>query len=226
MQATTGFHDGIPKAILQEADGVLHHPVAFHPTNGVLNADADGGHTTIRGFLRRGEVPAPRCFLGLHDGDVLKRESLAALILIQTTARWQGIARQLRQALLRRLAFTGVAQAVNMTGLIDHEAVVERVPLLLATVIFLWRFGIGRAVDGPFSPIMPTRGGWISGPARASRPSAQTRRLCGLAAVRGRLRPDSTRDAGRESMCSHALDSSPRAVLAPLAWDAVSRRSG
>jgi hypothetical protein len=41
MQATTGFHDGVSNPILHEADGVLHNPVAFHPPNGVFNADSD-----------------------------------------------------------------------------------------------------------------------------------------------------------------------------------------
>ena len=45
-----------------------------------------------------------------------------------------------------------------MTGFSDHEEVFERVTLLLAAVIFLLLFGIGRAVDRTFSAIMPKRG--------------------------------------------------------------------
>jgi hypothetical protein len=41
MQATTRFHDRLTTPILEEADFVLHHPIAFHPTNGVFHADAD-----------------------------------------------------------------------------------------------------------------------------------------------------------------------------------------
>jgi hypothetical protein len=40
MQATTRFHDGIANPVLQEADFIFHHSIAFHPTNGVLNADS------------------------------------------------------------------------------------------------------------------------------------------------------------------------------------------
>jgi hypothetical protein len=87
MQATTCFHDGIPHPILQEADFVLHDPVTFHPTNGVFNADSDGGNTTIRRFLRGREFSSRRFFLGLDDRDVMQAESLEALILIQTAAR-------------------------------------------------------------------------------------------------------------------------------------------
>jgi hypothetical protein len=158
MQATTCFHDGIPNAILQEANFVLHNPVAFHPPNSVLNADSDGGHTTIGRLFRRGEFPAARCFPGLEDRHPLLEDSLETLLLIPTTARWQGVARQLRQALIRRVAFTRVAQEAHMTYLSDHEEVFARVTLLLATVICLWLFGLGRAVDWPFRTIMPTRG--------------------------------------------------------------------
>ena len=69
MQATTCFHDGIPNTILQEADRVFHHPVAFHPTNGMFNADSDGRDSTIHRFLRWSEFPSTRCFLGLEDRD-------------------------------------------------------------------------------------------------------------------------------------------------------------
>src|SRR5919201_1416643 len=131
MQPTTRFHHGITKAILQEADFVFHQPVAFPPTNGVLNTDSDGGHTTIGRFLRRGELSSTRCFLRLEDRDAMQEKSLEALILIQATAGWQGIACQLGHALIRGFSFTGVAQEANVTGLIDHEEVFERVTLLL-----------------------------------------------------------------------------------------------
>ena len=117
MQATTCFHDSIPYPVLQKADFVLHDPVAFHPTNRVFNPDSDGGNTTIRRFLRGREFSSRRFFLGLDDRDVLQAESLEALILIQTAARWQGIASQLCQALIRGFAFRGVAQEAHVTGL-------------------------------------------------------------------------------------------------------------
>jgi hypothetical protein len=88
----------------------------------------------------------------------MQAESLEALILIQTAARWQGIPSQLCQALIRGFAFIGVAQEAHVTRLVDHEEVFERVTLLLATVIVLWLFGIGRAVDRTFGAIMPKRG--------------------------------------------------------------------
>jgi hypothetical protein len=158
MQATTCFHDGVTYPVPQKTDFVLHDPVAFHPTNGVFNTDSDGGNTTIRCFLRGREFSSRRFSLGLDDRDVLQAESLEALILIQTAARWQAIPSQLGQALIRGFAFRGVAQEAHMTGLVDHQEVFARVTLLFATVIVLLLFGIGRAMDRPFSAIMPKRG--------------------------------------------------------------------
>ena len=158
MQATTCFHDSVPYPVLQKTDFVLHDPVSFYPTNGVFNPDSDGGNTTLRCFLRGCKFSSRRFSLGLDDRDVLQAESLEALILIQTAARWQAIPSQLGHALLRGFAFRGVAQEAHLTGLVDHQDVFERVPRLFTTGIFVLLFGIGRAMDRPFSAIMPKRG--------------------------------------------------------------------
>jgi hypothetical protein len=158
MQATTCVHDSIPEPVLQETDGILYDPVTFHSTNGVFNADADGGHATIRGFLRGCQFSSRGLFLGLNDRDVLQGEPLEALILIQTAPHWQGIARQLGQALLRGFAFRGVTQKAHVTRLRDHQEIFARVTRLLAAVIVFLLFGIGRALDRTFSAIRPKRG--------------------------------------------------------------------
>jgi hypothetical protein len=64
MPATARFHDGVTNPVLQEADVVFHDPIAFHPTNGVFNADSDGGDATIGRLLGRGEFPPRGFFLG------------------------------------------------------------------------------------------------------------------------------------------------------------------
>src|SRR4029453_17975229 len=157
MQPTTRFHHGIPKAILQEADFVFHDSVTFHPTNGVFNTNSDRGNSTIGLLLRRGQFPSMWCFLGLEDRNARQEKPLKALILIQATAGWQGIACQLCNALIRGFPFIGVAQEAHVTGLVDHEEVFERMTLLLATVILLLVLGILRAMDGSFGPIIKKR---------------------------------------------------------------------
>jgi hypothetical protein len=83
MQATTRLHDGITNPVLEETDLVFHHPIAFHPTNGVFHADSDGRDPTIGGFLWRGEFPPTGFFLGLDNGDPGQDESLESQILIE-----------------------------------------------------------------------------------------------------------------------------------------------
>jgi hypothetical protein len=157
MQPTTRFHHGITNALLQEADVVLHPPVAFHPTHGVLNTEADGGTTTIGRFLRRGELSSTRCFLRLEDRDARQEKSLEALRLIQATAGGQGVACPLGHALSRGFPFRGGAQAAKVPGLIDHEAVFARGAFFLPTVILLLLLRVFRTLDWSFGPLMKSR---------------------------------------------------------------------
>ena len=110
------------------------------------------------GFLWWREFTATRLFLGLDDRDPLASKPLEPHILIETTPTGEGIACQIREAFIMRLALVGVAQEADVTGLIDHEEVFECVALFLATVVFLLFLWIGRAVDGALRTIMPKRG--------------------------------------------------------------------
>jgi hypothetical protein len=158
MQATTCFHDGVPNPILQEADVVFHDPIPFHTTNGMFDPDTDGRDSTIGLFLRLSEFPPTRFLLRLEQSYTGQAESLEALILIQTAARRQRIARQLRNSLIRRFPFIGGAQEAHVTRLMNHKEVFERVVLLLATVILLLLLR-----SFPFGPVMHKRGE-VAGP--------------------------------------------------------------
>ena len=158
MQATTCFHHDIANAILQEANFVFHHPVAFYPSNGVFNTDADGGNAAIGRFLRRGEFTPTGFFLGLTRRHTGQEESLESGILIETTTGWQRIACQICDALIMRPAFIGGTQKAHVTGFMDHEEVFDRVACLLATVILLLIFRVFRTLDGSFGPLMKKRG--------------------------------------------------------------------
>ena len=109
MQATTCFHDGIPNPILEEADGVFHDPIAFHPANGVFNPHSGGGNSAIDRLLRWGQFPARRGFLRLENGDARQAKPLKALILIQATAGGQRIACQFGNGLISGFPLIGMA---------------------------------------------------------------------------------------------------------------------
>ena len=159
MQATTRLHDGVANAILQEAYLVFDNPIAFHPANGVFNTDSDRRDRTIGRFFRWGEFTPTRFFLRLDDRDTVEYKALEAHILVEATAVWQGIARQLSQAFIMRLPFRRGTQEAHVTGLIDHEEVLDRVALLFAAVVVLLFLWIGWPVDRSLSAIMPKRGG-------------------------------------------------------------------
>jgi hypothetical protein len=171
MQATTCFQDGIPNTVLQETDFIFHDSVAFHATNGMFDPDADRCNPTIGCLFRGRQFSSRRFFLGLDDRDAQQAESLESFILIQTTTRGSGIARQFCEAFIRRFAFIGLAQEADVTCRIDHDKVFEGVTLLLATIILLLFLGIGWALDRAFGTIMPTRGA-------LGRPS-----VCGVASL-------------------------------------------
>jgi hypothetical protein len=78
--------------------------------------------------------------------------------LIETTATWQGIAFQISQAFIILPPFIGGTQEANVTGLIDHEEIFDRVALFLATIVFLLVLGIFGALDRSLCTIMPKRG--------------------------------------------------------------------
>jgi hypothetical protein len=158
MQATSHFHDGVTNRVLQEADVVLHDAMAFHPTHGMFNADADGGDSTIGRLLGRGELPPTRFLLGLDTRDAGQDASLEAHILIETTSGGQAIALQISQACIVGLPCIGGTQEAHLTGLIDDEEVFERVAPLLTTVILLLLRGIPWAMEGSLRTIMPTKG--------------------------------------------------------------------
>jgi hypothetical protein len=159
MQATTRLHNGVANAVLQETDFVFDNPRAFHSTNRVFNADPDRRDRAIGRFLRRGEFSPRRFFLRLDDGDPIEDEALETHILVEATAMWQGITLQFSQVFIVCLPFIGGTQEADVTALINHEEVFDRVALLLATVEFLLILGIDRAVDRSLRAVMPKRGG-------------------------------------------------------------------
>ena len=109
-------------------------------------------------FLWWREFTTTRLFLGLDDRDPVASKPLEPPILIETTPTGETIACQIREAFIMRLALIGVAQEADVTGLIDHEEVFDRVALFLATVVFLLFLWIGRTVDWSLRTIMPKRG--------------------------------------------------------------------
>jgi hypothetical protein len=137
MQATTRFHDGVANPVLEEAYLVFHDPIAFHTANGMFNTNSDRRDTTIGRLLRGSEFIPTGFFLRLDNADAVEYKTLEAHILVEATAVWQAIACQIRDTFIMHLAFIRGTQEANVTALINHEQVFDRVALLLATIMVL-----------------------------------------------------------------------------------------
>ena len=224
-QAPPCVHDDVPHPVLPEADIVRHDSVAVHPTTGVFPTDAEGGPPPRSRWLRGRVFSSRRFVLEVDKRDVRPAETLGALLWRPTAARWPGLPRQRCPVLLRGVACRGVAQAAPVTRLRDHKAGGARVTRLLAPGRVWWRFGSGRAGARTCGAIRPHRGG-------------------GSSVRRVRLEPRGTRGGGASrqpcgvgsGLMHHGLPPVPPVVrpgwphpqersLAPLAGDAVSRRS-
>jgi hypothetical protein len=158
MPATTRFHDGVANPVREESSLVFHDPIAFHPAHGVFNTNSDRRETMIGRFLRGGEVAPTGSFLRLDDGGPVESKTLKAPILVEAPAVWQGLAFEIRDAVIMHLACIRSTQEAKVTGLVDHAQVFDCVALLLATIMVLLCFWIFWAVDRSCSPIRPTRG--------------------------------------------------------------------
>jgi hypothetical protein len=158
MPSTTGLHDGVATTILQKAYLVFHPPIAFHPAHGLFNTDSARRDRTIGHCLRWSEFTPPRFLLRLDAGDPVEDKTLEAQILVAATAVGQGLALELSPAVIMRLPCRRGTHAAAVTGLSDHEEVLERMAFLLAAVGVLLVLGIGGAVDRSRRAIMPNRG--------------------------------------------------------------------
>src|SRR4029453_16075800 len=111
MQPTTCFRDGVPNPILRETDFVFHDSITFHPANGMFYPNSNGSDSTIIGFFRWREFTSTRFFLGLENRDTSEDISLETHILVETTAKGQGIPYPLCHGLIMHLPFIGRTQA-------------------------------------------------------------------------------------------------------------------
>src|SRR5882724_5776944 len=147
MQSTTCVHDDVANTGLQEAYLVLHHARSFYSTNRVFDTDADGRDCTIGRLFQGGEFTAPWFSLGLATRDPIASIPLEPPILLEPTAVGEGIALPSGQVFVVGLPFLGGTQEAKMTSLIEHEAVFDRLTLLLASFVVLLVLGVGWAVE-------------------------------------------------------------------------------
>ena len=207
MQATTCFHNGVPVPSFKRRMVSFTILQRFTPPMACsIRIRID----EIRRFVScSGGVNSPPGGFFLGWIMVIPAGNPWKPLSIQVAARWQGIACQLCQTFIRCFTFISRTQEAHVTGLMDHDEVLKRVTLLLATVILLL-LGIFGALNRTFGSIMPKRGTVEGSLPVASRASRPRRRPYGLEAALDALRPASTPDAADESTVFASTATSPR----------------
>ena len=79
------------EALFPISDLVFDNSIAFHPTNGMFNANSNLGNQAVIFLLFRGEFLAARFLLGLKDSDSGEGETLKTCVLIQSAALREAI---------------------------------------------------------------------------------------------------------------------------------------
>jgi hypothetical protein len=226
MPATTWFHHGITKALLQETAVVFHHPLAFHPTHGVFNMDSDGGHTTMGRCLGRSEFPATWGFLGWtivmpgrkHPWKPFSgyRHRPGGRVSPASSARLVSCAFPSSVALKKQMC--QVSSITRRLLPVCHVFLPREVSGCSAGSVGRW---IGRS-----GPSGPPGGAWARPSFVRLRATRPPRRPYGRGAALEALTPDSAPPGGEASTGWRSLGTSHRVVLGLLGGDAVSRTSG
>ena len=104
VQATTGFHNTIPKARLPTAVLVTNNAIALDPTNSVLNANTDRSNPSIDVLIPVRKGLTSGFLLGLNDLHISKLKALKTSVLEQNRAIREMIGSLVSQFLVVHLA--------------------------------------------------------------------------------------------------------------------------
>lgn len=159
MQGTAEFHDQIPQARFEQAQGVFDDATALDTTIHMLNAHPAPGQRAIGRFLLTRELLFAG-FLGRHqDLDLGQRKGQKAQVLQKLAPGGQGIGGGVGEALIVDAALGGLTEEQNRERRIDQQQIFHGMALLLAAITARLLSGILGAPDPPLGPIMGKRGG-------------------------------------------------------------------
>jgi len=159
MQGTAEFHDQIPQARLEQAQGVFDDATALDTTVHMLNAHPTAGQRVIGRFLLLRQLLFAG-FLGRHqDLDLGQRKGQKAQVLQELAPGGQGIGGGVGEALIMEAAVGGLTEEQNRERRIDQQQIFHGMALLLAAITARLLSGILGTPDPPLGPIMSKRGG-------------------------------------------------------------------
>lgn len=140
-------------------DNIVNDPIDFHTTNTVLDQHPDVRDPLIVGFFVIAQCAVAWFLLGLEDRHTGQGKPLKPAILPQHTAFWQAILGFFRNPFIVRFPCIGRAQEPDAPSRIYQQHILDRMVLLLATVVDCLLIGIFRSCYRPFGAIVAKKGG-------------------------------------------------------------------
>lgn len=158
MQSAGDGHHQVAEVRLPVAQLVFDDPAALHAAHRVLDPHLFARYATIFFFLLLGQLTTTRLLPGLLNLHLLRGKSLKSPILVEHTPCRKHIHFFIRKRLVMPSSGIGCTQKADLTLVIDHQDVLDRMALLLATVIFSLFVAIYWALDRTFGAIMIKKG--------------------------------------------------------------------
>jgi hypothetical protein len=138
VQATSGLHDDIIKAVLDIPKHIVHDAEDFDATNTVFNPDAFAGNGGVLRSFFGGQFTPFGFLLGLERWRVSRFIALKTGILPQLTVGWKVKVLLVRRSLIVFLTFTSATQPFDFLGaFVSNHIVFDGMLFLFAAVVLL-----------------------------------------------------------------------------------------
>ena len=158
MQSTGDLHHHVPDRVSPVAQFLLDDTTALHAAHRMLNSHLFACDAAILHLLLRCQFTTT-WFLGrLLDRHVLDGKSLKSHVLIQDTSSRQDIRFIVNNRFVMPLPSIGSTQKANVAVFINQEDILDRVTLLLSTIILILLISIYGPLNGAFRTIMIKKG--------------------------------------------------------------------
>ena len=158
MQPTGDRHHKVAEARLPIAQLVFDDPTALHTAHRMLDPHLLARYTTIVLLLLRSQLSTTWLLCWLLNQDSLRCKPLKSHVLIQHTSRRKKVHFFIHKRFVMPSSGIRPTQKVDLALVIDQQNVLDRIALLLATVILSLFIPIYWALDRAFGAIMIKKG--------------------------------------------------------------------
>jgi hypothetical protein len=153
-QATGGHHHQVVKGRAMVAEDLVDDPEDLDTADAVFDPDAFAGDRLIRFLFGGGEFTAAWFLLGLVSRRAEWLIALEAGIFLEPTAGREEEGGLIHGRFIMLLALTSRTQGLDFAGAFGgDDDILDRVALLLATVVLALAFSVFRTLDRAFRAV-------------------------------------------------------------------------